>query len=206
MIQFTMSSEALLERLQMLSKVLSTKSPTPVLSYFLFRVENNDLMLRASDSELTLTTHLEVQNQGEAGSIAVGQRYMMDFLREIGSQPICFAADAHTFSISITTAQGKFQFMGQSAAEYPEPVKVEADKHSFVVPAASMCTAIQQAQFAMVNDPLRPMFAGLYFSISPERFTTFLITLALSFVPKKLRHSGKTCSLILFLLIFVFLS
>lgn len=56
--RFTLSSTALSNRLQTLSRVISSKNALPILDCFLFEVRNNQLSITASDSENVMQTTL----------------------------------------------------------------------------------------------------------------------------------------------------
>ena len=58
---FIVSSNTLLKYLQSISGVLTTNNSLPILDNFLFEIQDNQLVVSASDVETTMKTTLEVQ-------------------------------------------------------------------------------------------------------------------------------------------------
>ena len=72
--KFVVSSIELLNHLQAVSRVISTKNTLPILDNILFNLNGKNLELTASDLESTFITTMELDNASDNGSIAVPAR------------------------------------------------------------------------------------------------------------------------------------
>ena len=95
--KFVVSSTALLNVLQTLSKVVSNKNTLPILDNFLFDLKDGVLKITASDLETTLIGSLPVENMEEAGLMAVPVKLMLDSLKEFSEQPLSIEANESTW-------------------------------------------------------------------------------------------------------------
>ncbi|HYX07094.1 MAG TPA: DNA polymerase III subunit beta, partial [Bacteroidales bacterium] len=60
--KFVVSSTELLSHLQAISRVINNKNTLPILDNFLFKLEDNDLEITASDLETTMITKMQLEN------------------------------------------------------------------------------------------------------------------------------------------------
>jgi len=69
--KFVVSSTELLNHLQSISRVISSKNALPILDHFLFQVSEKQLTISASDLETTLITRIALENASSSGHIAI---------------------------------------------------------------------------------------------------------------------------------------
>ncbi len=171
--KFTISSNILSQNLQAIGKVISNKSPLPILDYFLFEVEGDELKITASDIETTLQTTLKIENvDGKSGSVAVPSRRILDSIREFAEQPLTLAIDESTWEIVILWSSGKLSIPGITGIGYPEQqtIKDEA-KTSTVITSGLLADGISSTVFAVADDSLRPVMNGINIALSPVNIT-----------------------------------
>lgn len=170
--KFAVSSSHLYERLSSVSRVINTKNTLPILNYFLFSIQGKELSITASDMETTLITSMELEEVEGEGKVAILAKNLIDILREFADQPLTITIDTASFSVVITSAQGKFSFIGQSGEEYPKMHELDADNTvSFVAPASVLLDGISSTVFATADDELRPVMNGICFDITTEDLT-----------------------------------
>jgi DNA polymerase-3 subunit beta len=104
--KFVVSSIDLLNHLQALSRVISSKNTLPILDNFLFRLDGKVLEITASDLETTAITSLELENSSGSGSIAIPAKLLTDSLREFPDQPLTFTIDTETYAVTISSENG----------------------------------------------------------------------------------------------------
>jgi len=166
--KFVLSSNTLSARLQTISRVISSKNTLPIFDCVLFRIEGTLLTLTASDNETTLTTHLDLVESDEDITFAVNARTIQDAIKEIPEQPLSFYVNTSTLEVTVEYQNGKYQFMAQSADNYPVFPALEDEAATLVLPASALLSAITRTLFASVDDPLRPVMGGLYFDIKED--------------------------------------
>lgn len=171
--KFNVSSTALCSRLQMISKVIASKSTLQILECVLFSVEDGKLKMTASDSETTIVTTMEVNEADTNGRFAINAKTIIDAMREIAEQPVVFNVNMDTFEIVVDYQNGHYNFVGMSGNEYPEPTEIGDGAHSLTMPADVLLGGISRSIFATADDELRPVMNGVFFDICTE-YVTFV--------------------------------
>jgi len=166
--KFSVSSATLCNRMQIVSRVQSSKSSLAILDCVLFELINGQLRLTASDSETTITTTLEVTDYDHDGKIAIESKSLISSIKEISDQPISFNINDDTFAIEINYQNGKYNIIGQNGAEYPIPVINGNLDNVISLPSTHLANGISRALFAAADDELRPQMNGVYFDITPD--------------------------------------
>lgn len=170
--KFVVSSTELLNHLQAVSRVISSKNTLPILDNFLFKLEDSELEITASDLETTLVTKMNLQNASETGSIAVPARILTDTLKEFPEIPLTFEINLTNLSIVINSENGKFTIVGQNAGDFPQMPVVKPDKKSSVeISPEIMLNGISKTLFATADDELRPVMNGIFIELSTDDMT-----------------------------------
>lgn len=170
--KFVVSSTDLLDHLQAVSRVISSKNTLPILDNFLFRLDGNELEITASDLESTLITKMTLENASDSGSIAVPARILTDTLKEFPEQPLTFEIDNDKLSLVINSENGKFTVVGQNAADFPQMPSIKQDQKATIeVPAEVLYSGINKTLFATADDELRPVMNGVYVELATDNLT-----------------------------------
>lgn len=168
---FTVSSTALLNRLQIIGKTINPKSPLPILENFLLKLEGDTLTITASDLETTLTTSIPVVDASGEITVAISAKFLMDTLREFAEQPLKFEINPENLAIVIKTEYGNYNFIGQKGDEFPAMPELEDEFNTTTVSAESLMSGINKTSFATADDDLRPAMTGIFFDIKPDNLT-----------------------------------
>lgn len=163
---FITSSTVLLRHLQSISGVLSTSNTLPILDNFLFEINDNQLIISASDLETTMRTSMEVEANG-SGKIAIPAKLLLDVLKNLPDQPCTFSVDYSTFGIEIAYDNGKSKMVGFNGDEFPK-IPVIENSSSVKVSGEIISSAINKTLFATGNDDLRPVMSGVFCQFSPQ--------------------------------------
>jgi DNA polymerase III subunit beta len=170
--KFVVSSIELLNHLQAVSRVISSKNTLPILDNILFSLEGKKLELTASDLESTLMTSMELENASASGSIAIPARLLLDTLKEFSDQPLTFDVNTSSLSVVISSENGQFTIVGQSGGDFPQlPVIKEDDKTSLEIGADVLLQGITSTIFATADDELRPVMNGIFFELTESDVT-----------------------------------
>jgi DNA polymerase III subunit beta len=163
---FLVSSTALLRHLQSISGALSTNNSLPILDNFLFEIHDGELTMSASDLETTMKTNMNVEAK-EAGKIAVPAKQILEMLKTFPEQPLNFHVNTTSYSIEISSDNGKYSMVGQNGDEFPRTVQVTNANH-IRVSGEIISKAIAKTLFATGNDDLRPVMSGVFCQFTPE--------------------------------------
>lgn len=171
--KFTVSSSALSQNLQAVGKVISSKNTLPILDYFLFAVEGNELRITASDIETTLQTTLAIDNAGgKDGAVAIPARRILDSIKEFAEQPLTLSVDDSTWEITIAWRSGKLSIPGITGAGYPEQPMLDGSATTKVTLTSGLVNeGITTTIFATADDTLRPVMNGINVALSPTDIT-----------------------------------
>ena len=171
--KFIVSSAALLKELNNINGVITTNPVVPILENFLFEIEDGKLIITASDLQTSMITELEVEAK-ESGSIAVPARILLETLKNLPEQPVTFSLDEETYSIEISSDNGRYRLAGENSTDFPKIPEV-TDGYTVDISTDALSSAISNSIIATSNDELRPAMTGVYISFSQTN-TTFVAT------------------------------
>jgi DNA polymerase-3 subunit beta len=170
--KFVVSSIELLNHLQAVSRVISSKNTLPILDNFLFSLTDNELEITASDLESTLITKMHLENVSKSGKVAIPARLLSDILKEFSEQPLTFEINPETYNVIIISENGQFTLMGHNGNEFPQTPRIKEDqKVSLSIDSGILYNGIIKTLFATADDELRPVMNGIFLEMSPEDLT-----------------------------------
>ncbi len=171
--KFIVSSSALSKQLSAISGVVANNPVVPILENFLFELDGKQLTVTASDLQTSMTTELVVEAQGNA-SIAIPARILLETLRNLPEQPVTFSINEGTYSVEISSDNGRYRLAGENATDFPQ-LRLVQKGVSVDMEARVLKKAINQTLIATSNDELRPAMSGVYMDFS-EASATFVAT------------------------------
>jgi len=171
--KFIVNSSYLLRQLSNINGVITTNPVVPILENFLFEIEKNMLTVTASDLQTSMITEVNVESK-EKGSIAVPARILLDTLKNLPDQPVTFSIDESTYSIEISSDNGRYKLSGENATDFPKVPSVSND-FSALISSDVLARAVNNTIFATSSDELRPAMTGVYVNLG-EKHTTFVAT------------------------------
>lgn len=152
----TISKTDLFSRLQLLSKILPSKTATPILLNFLFEVKGNQLFVTACNEEGRITSKISCKADGDI-KICL-PIYLLDGLKNLPEQPI--SIQIKDLEVKVVHAGGSFEMMGFNAGVYPEGRKI-IQLGVIDLPAKVLFLGISKViNFASVSD-LRPIISSV---------------------------------------------
>ncbi|HEY8401918.1 MAG TPA: DNA polymerase III subunit beta [Cytophagaceae bacterium] len=171
--KFVVSSTSLLKQLTAINGVITTNPVVPILENFLFEIVDGKLIVSASDLQTSMITEITVEAK-EKGSIAVPAKILLDTLKNLPEQPVTFTIDENTYSIEISSDNGRYKLSGENATDFP---RVPGVKNGYSVDISSevLSRAISSTIFAASNDELKPAMTGVFLSLSDTN-ATFVAT------------------------------
>lgn len=166
--KFIVSSTYLLKQLQILGGVINNNNTLPILDNFLFELNQDELIISASDLETTMSAKLTVESDSE-GAIAVPARLLLETLKTFPEQPLTFVVEEN-HTIELSSNHGKYALAYANGEEFPNAVELN-EASSTIIQGDVLATAISKTIFASGNDDLRPVMSGVFFQLSTEGLT-----------------------------------
>jgi DNA polymerase-3 subunit beta len=169
--KFDVSSTALLSRLQSISKVIASKNSLPVLDCFLFELQQDKLVITASDVDTRMVTSVGVTNVEGAGLFAVMAKNLLEPLKELPEQPLKFEINDENMEILLHFENGKYNFIGQNGDTYPQQKPLSEGCTAVSIDAQTLLNGLNRTHFATADDELRPVMNGVFFDIHTDNLT-----------------------------------
>jgi len=166
--KFNVQSKLLLNRLNAVSKVISSKNAYAILDNFLFELTADRLVVTGSDMETRLTTSIEVQNVEGGGKFAIDVKRTINSLKELPDTALTFDINDETLAVHVTYLNGFYDAVALNGEEYPEKVASANDLHTFKLPSKNISLGIGHTLFAVGTDEMHPQFTGIFWDIKPD--------------------------------------
>ncbi len=166
---FVVSSTALLKQLTALNGVITSNPVVPILENFLFEIGTGRLTVYASDLQTSMITEISVESR-ENGSICVPAKILLDTLKNLPEQPVTFKIEEETYSIEISSDNGRYKLSGENATDFPRVPAVK-NGYSVDVPTDVLARAIATTIFATSTDELKPQMTGVHVSLTDTNAT-----------------------------------
>ncbi|GAB3534792.1 DNA polymerase III subunit beta [Pontibacter brevis] len=167
--KFIVSSSALLKQLSSINGVVTNNPVVPILENFLFEINNSTLTITASDLETSMITELAVEAK-ENGRIAAPAKILLETLKNLPDQPVTFTIDEETYTIEISSSNGRYKLSGENATDFPR-VPVVQGANAIDIPSNVLSRAINKTIFAVSNDELRPAMTGIFVQLRFDSVT-----------------------------------
>ena len=166
--RFTVSSNALCNRLTALARVINSKNSLPILGNFLFEVVEGRLFLTASDSEVMMKSSVELNDNDGDARFCVGNHDLLEAVKGISEQPITFEVDQNENIARISYQNGMVSLPIENADEYPLQQQVGDEAATITITPQMLAENINRSLFATAQDELRPVMNGIYFDLTPD--------------------------------------
>lgn len=149
------------------SKAISSKNIIPILSGIKFETTKDNLILTASDNDITIQTLIETSDDltiESVGSIIIKGRYILDIIRKLESDYINIEV-VDDYKILIYTENSEFSLNGIDSKEYPA-IDLELTKDCINVKVKDIKEIINQTYYATSTDEARVVLTGVNLKIT----------------------------------------
>lgn len=161
---FKIKRTKLLNALSKTTKAVSVRSPLPVLTGIKFQLLSDCLILTGSDSDITIQTRINVDEELEIieeGSVVLSARYILEIVRKIDSEFISIEiVDGLLTRIKGSTSE--FNLNGTDAIDYPRIDLSKTGTH-LLLNSMVLKTIISQTKFAASDKETKPILTGINF-------------------------------------------
>ncbi|MBN2847086.1 MAG: DNA polymerase III subunit beta [Coriobacteriia bacterium] len=157
---------SLLDALSTVSRGLSSRTTLPILSGIHLSVNDETLVLQATDLEVSVktTTRAKVDEKGQS---VVPGRLLTDIVRSLPESAVTI--DTSVVGIAtVTCGQSSFQMKTLSADDYPKFPEVLAAE-SVVLPTEVFSHVVHQVSKSVSRDETRPILTGVLVVIDNEK-------------------------------------
>jgi DNA polymerase III subunit beta len=161
------SNDVLLKNLQAIYGVIATNSSLPILETFLFELQEENLLVTASDMETSVQVEIPVSMVEKPGKIAIPAKILLETLKTFSAIPLTISADdpSNPLMVEIIAGEGRFKQAGYDPNDYPKRPAME-EAQSIEMNSDIIANAITKTIFATISDMLRPAMTGIFCEIT----------------------------------------
>ena len=166
---FTINRTAFISQLNNVLRAISSKTTIPILTGLKMVVNDDNIVLTGSNSDITIESVINANNADndlvieETGSIVLPARFFSDIVKKLPDKKVTIAVTSG-FQADITSGTAKFQINGQDAENFPHLPEVETDK-TVTLPNDMLKEVIRQTVIAVSKQESRPILAGVHFTL-----------------------------------------
>ena len=164
----TISKEQIINGLQAVQNVVSTRTTLPILSNVLLRASEDRLEFTATDLDVTIACAVEAKVK-KPGASTVPVKRLFGIVRELNNSEIELEVD-DKHACSIRCGASFYKINGLSADEFPPIQKFKEDK-KVVLPQETLKGMMKKTSFAMSADESRYVLNGIFFSLKEHKLT-----------------------------------
>ncbi|MBK8099230.1 MAG: DNA polymerase III subunit beta [Planctomycetes bacterium] len=151
------------EAVGVVSSVVPTKSPKPILHNLLLRVDDEGITLFATDLEMAAKTRLDAVKVSRKGLLLLPAREASALLRELSDPTVTM--DSTDQRCRIESGGGSFVLLGEDPSQFPEEIKLVSNKR-VELPAGRLLRMIQESAFAAAREETRYAINGVLFDLA----------------------------------------
>jgi DNA polymerase-3 subunit beta len=164
----TITKEQILNGLQAVQNVVSTRTTLPILSNVLLRAEGERLEFTATDLDVTVSCGVEAKVK-KGGASTVPVKRLFGIVRELASGEIEMEVDEKNVC-SIRSGPSFYRINGLSAEEFPPLPKFKDDKKA-VLQQETVKGMMRKTSFAISTDESRYVLNGIFISLKDHKMT-----------------------------------
>jgi DNA polymerase III subunit beta len=166
--KFIINRDQILPPLQQIVSVIEKRLTMPILSNVLLQVDEQQLVITGTDTEIQIISKLFLENVVEYGDITVPAKKFLDICRLLPTNAnISF--DLHDDKIKLNSGRSRFTLNTLPAENYPE-FEETAYEYQFFINAGKFKKALEKTMFCMASQDVRYYLNGLFLNISNSKF------------------------------------
>jgi DNA polymerase III subunit beta len=164
----TIAKDQLLNGLQAVQNVVSSRTTLPILSNVLMRVEGNRVEFTATDLDVTVTCSVEAGVK-TGGATTVPVKKLFGIARELAGGEIELEVDEKNVT-SVRSGPSFYKINGLGADEFPPLGKFKDDK-KVVLSQEKLKGMMKKTSFAISTDEARYVLNGIFMSLKDHKMT-----------------------------------
>jgi DNA polymerase-3 subunit beta len=166
--KLSVSKEKLLEGLQTVQNVVSTRTTLPILSNVLLEAADGQLNLTTTDLDVGMRGGIEATIE-KPGAATLPARRLFSIVRELPSAEIILEVDSKSVA-SIRCGPSYFKILGLPQEEFPPLPKFEGAK-TFTLRQKDLKDGLRKTAYAISTDETRYVLNGILFSFKDNKLT-----------------------------------
>ena len=170
MIELALNKNDLLSSLLAISGAVDKKQSLLILSNILFEIQEDKLLLTATDLEIEMTASLSfISSSVTSGKTTLPAKKLIDIIRSLDEDEVKLFIDASL--VTVKSGRSQFKLTTLPAEQYPTSDQQSAEIE-FSISRDSFLSLIQSTHFAMAQQDVRMFLNSLLVEIEGQVITT----------------------------------
>jgi len=165
---FTIAKEQMLNGLQAVQNVVSTRTTLPILSNVLLQARENRLDLTATDLDVTIACAVEASVK-KVGATTLPVKRLFSICRELTNPEIDIEIDEKNVC-SLRSGASFYKLNGLAAEEFP-PQPQFTEKNIVLLQQEKLKSMVRKTSFAISTDETRYVLNGILFSLKEHKMS-----------------------------------
>jgi DNA polymerase III subunit beta len=166
------SRDALVSRLQIAGRAVSTRTAVPSLGGILVEAGETGLTLRATDMEIGLVLDVDAKVESP-GSVLLPGRLLVDVVRNLPAGDVTLALRPEQRDVELTAGTARFHLRTLPPEDFPRLPQFEGEP--IKLPADALADTVDRVALAASRDEVRPILTGVLVT-AEERTLTMVAT------------------------------
>lgn len=166
--KFTVAKDQLLNGLQAVQNIVSSRTTLPILSNVLLRAGETRLELTATDLDVTISCGVDASISRQ-GALTLPVKKLFSIVRELGALEIELEGDEKN-GCKIKAGSSYYRVNGMPAEDFPPPPKF-GEGRTLVLSQEKLRAMLRRTCFAVSNDETRYVLNGIFFSFKDHKVT-----------------------------------
>ena len=161
--KFSIVKEKFLEPLADISSIVARKTTKPILSHALLQTSGEHLLLKGTDTEVTLQILLNELDIKEEGAITVPAAKLLDMVRHLPAQATVYCS-LEKEQLLVKAAGSVFRIATLPAEDFPALAEADMDRR-IESDSRALHDIMQKVRFSMASEDVRYYLNGMYLNI-----------------------------------------
>src|SRR5439155_16103592 len=166
--KFRVTKEKILDGLQRVQNVVSTRTTLPILSNTLLQAGKDGLSLTTTDLDVAVRCTIEAE-VSKPGATTLPARKLFSILKEVPAADIEIEVDDRN-AASIRCGSSFYKIMGLPEEEFPKFPSAEGGK-ALQMEQSVLRDMLKKTAYAVSNDETRYVLNGVYMSLKSSKLT-----------------------------------
>ncbi len=166
--QISIAKDKILDALQHLQAVITTKNTLPILGNVLIETKDNEIILSGTDLQVSLTSRVEADVK-KAGATTIPARRLFTICRELPPGEIHLDVDSKD-ACTIRSGQSYFKILGLPKTDFPALPTLN-NARSITLQQAALKDLLRKTAYAISTDETRYVLNGVFVNVREKTIT-----------------------------------
>ncbi len=170
--KFIIQKKYLNEAIQDVSKAISGRTTTPILSGIKIEATTKGIKLTGSDTDITIQSFIPIEENNavivelfESGSVVLPAKILIEIIRKLPKEQIELETNSHV--TTIRSGSSEMQLVGLDPEEYPQLPQIDQNK-MFALGSDVLGEMIKQTVFAVSIKEDAPILTGILWKLTED--------------------------------------